>query len=160
MDISSYNCNGHNECDIKMDKHQELHIRTTKIEASNSGVGARLEYWTAPRMVDTGKNAQIDLCGSIIYGDTIDHMILPKDGSIHSDIRSWRDLTGASRTNSMTKLPFPRVALGGRLELIRPIEEKELYPMKKLKVGGEDQEDGDGTIAHREGYALMTNILH
>ncbi|KAG0623354.1 hypothetical protein M758_3G167800 [Ceratodon purpureus] len=152
MDISSYNSNGHNERDIKMDKHQELPIGPTNIESLDLGVGSRLEYWTTPKMVETNKNARIDLCGSIIYGDAIDHMMLPKDGPIHGDVRSWRDLTGASRTNSVTKLPFPALALSERLGQTRPIEEKEVYYIKKLKVGGDGTEDEDGIIADRQGW--------
>jgi hypothetical protein len=159
MDISSYNCNGHSECDIKMDKHKELSIGKTNIESSNLGIGDQLEYWTAPRMVNINKKARIDLCGSIIYGDAIDHMMLPKDGSIHSDLQSWRDLTGASRTNSVTKLPFLGLVPNGRLGQIRPMEEKESYH-PKLKIGGDGNEDGDGTIADRQEYDINNKYYY
>lgn len=158
MDISSYNCNGHNQCDNKMDRHQELPPEPTNIETLDPRAGSRLEYWTAPRMVEINKNTRLDLCGSIIYGDAIDHMMLPKESSIHGDVRSWRDLTGASRTNSITKLSFSGLALNGRLGQTRSMEEKEPYQFKELKVEGNGHEDGDGIIADRQEYDINDNF--
>ena len=146
MDISNYNCNPHNECEMKVDKQNE----TRNMDLSNLGVGSRLEHWPTSRIVETNKNARMDLCGSIIYGDVIDHMMLSEESSIRGDVRILCDLIGASRTNSATKLPFPTLGLRGRLVQTRPIEDKETYHTKKSNLVGGDEGEG-GTTGDKQG---------
>lgn len=149
--MASYNCNEHDgdgngDDEIKMDcKHH--HHEEMQGHVAMEAIGGHLEYWTP-----TTKN----MCGSIInYGDVVeDHMLqLPKVNG-NCDVQScWRDLTGASRTSSVSAKSFGGASLQqqGRVT----VEDKECDHGRVLKVGG-DSEEVDAIDGNRQGYDVNT----
>ncbi|XP_024388356.1 uncharacterized protein [Physcomitrium patens] len=169
MDISRYNhCEVHTN-EVKAYKVQDGMLPTVSSDSGadqqGGDVAGRMEFW--PPGVGVADHANkhcveggIDLCGSVIHGnDALDQMLqFPKAG----DVRSWRDLTGASRTNSESKA-FRRGVIGGRLghhmscpcdsAMMNDFKGSSYLLGKSFRIGVGESEDVDGSVEGRQGEA-------